>query len=134
MLTCGGITLYHMGYDKRTRMETYQRRYFAQASIQEDIAANVGSGGLQAANVVKVRIPVPAADGPFDGSQALAGSLASAENQALADGFIAVKEGDRAVLGRCDLPEPPEGAYTVLHTADNRKGSRGMWHYKLVLA
>lgn len=107
MLTNGAITIYHAQDDKETRMDTYVREYFPEVSVQKDIQAVVLESGLRADDVIRVRIPTSDA--------------------------LQLSNGDRVVLGACDRDLPPENAHTVIGFADNRKGSRDVWHWKLVL-
>lgn len=106
MITNTEITLYHAGYDPVTRDDCYTRTYYARASLQEDVKVSVLDNGLKSANVVKIRVPT-------------------------ADDMV-ISNGDKIIARRCDDEIPPDGAYTVIGYADNRKGSRQMWHWKVV--
>ena len=45
---------------------------------------------------------------------------------------IALANGDRAIFGCCESAEPPAGAMTVTAFSDNRRGSAGVRHWKVV--
>ena len=105
MLTQTDVTIWHMGYDKATRMDTAKVVYKGRASCQADMVVTLNDG-LQHADVVKLRIPT--------------------------EQTIELKNGDRIVLELSDAEEPPNDAFTILHFADNRKLSRPMWHYKII--
>lgn len=109
MITNGSVTLWHSGgYDPKTRMDLPSvRQYFPRASIQKDIKV-VEDSGLKTADMLRIRIP-----GGMD---------------------IEIKNGDRLMIGEQLDQEPPNHAYTVTGFADNRKGSRAVWHWKLVCA
>lgn len=107
MITNGSVTLWHSGgYDPKTRMDLPSvRQYFPAASIQKDIKV-VEDSGLKTDDLLRIRIP-----GEME---------------------IQIKNGDRLMIGEYTEQEPPDAAYTVTGFADNRKGSRAVWHWKLV--
>lgn len=107
MITITGITLFHRGYDRETRMDSYQKQFFPDCSMQKDNVVTLTEGGLKSADVVKIRIPT------------------------LEE--ILIKNGDKIVIGACESAAPPkESAYTVTGFADNRKGSKQVQHWKVV--
>ena len=107
MITITGITLFHRGYDRETRMDVYQKQFFPACSMQKDNVVTLTEGGLKSADVVKIRIPT------------------------LEE--IIIKNGDKLVIGFCESAAPPkESAYNVTGFADNRKGSKQVQHWKVV--
>lgn len=112
MLTQTDVTIWHVGYDKETRMDTVKQVYQGRASCQSDMVVSVednmksAGGGLKSADVIKLRIPT--------------------------DAELEIKNGDRLVLALSNEDTPPKDAYTILHFADNRKLSRRMWHWKII--
>lgn len=106
MITNAGVTIWHRSYDKISRMDVYQKQYFSACSLQKDHVVNLTDGGLQSADVLKIRIPT--------------------------DETIFIQNGDKLMIGKSDLTAPPkEDAYTVTGYADNRKGSKQMRHWKV---
>ena len=105
MLTQTDITIWHIGYDKATRMDTAKMVFKGRASCQADMVVSL-ENGLKSADVIKLRIPTGET--------------------------LEIANGDRLVLELSTASTPPNDAYTILHYADNRKGSRPMWHYKII--
>lgn len=111
MITNGSITLWHSGgFDKVTRMDLPPaRQYFPAVSIQKDIKVTIAADNeLKTADAIKIRIP--------------------------GDAEIQIKNGDRVMMGEHTEAEAPDNAFTVVGFADNRKGSRAVWHWKVVCA
>lgn len=107
MITNGSITLWHEGVDPKTRMETFTVRKFEGVSMQKDVITNLTDGGLKSANVIKIRIPT--------------------------EEDILIKDGDKLVTYLSDSSLPPaKDCFTVMTYADNRKGSKKMWHWKVI--
>lgn len=106
MITNITVTLWRQGYDKASRMDVWERQVFPEASLQRDCKVQVKDGKLEGADAVRLRIPT--------------------------DRNISIACGDKVSLGSCPGPEPPPDALTVIGFADNRKGSRRMWHWKVV--
>lgn len=105
MIANADMTLYHAQYDKNTGCNTYIRNYFPRCSWVEDEKINLGGGALDAADMVKVRIPT-------------------------AD-EIPIKNGDFFVKGKSESAAPPQGAYTVVRFSDNRYGIRSTRHWRV---
>lgn len=105
MLTNTDVTIWHIGYDKQTRMDTAKQVYKGRASCQADIITTVDNG-LQSADVIKLRIPTTET--------------------------LEISNGDRIVLELSEESTPPKEAFTILHFSDNRKLSQNMWHYKII--
>ena len=107
MIAQGAVTLWHM-YVGEKRMPAYRRTVFPEASIQADVKAEVTEGGLKTADIIKLRIPTTES--------------------------IDIQNGDAVFLGESEADRPPDkGVYTVVGFADNRKGSLGMHHWKVIL-
>lgn len=57
MITNADITLYNHKYDKNTRLDTWQRTVIRGVHFYVDNKVAVGDGGLNSADVYKIRIP-----------------------------------------------------------------------------
>lgn len=102
MTTNADITLYHAEYDSVQRLNVYKATYYPAVSWYCDSKATVTDRGLQAADVVKVRIPTTEA--------------------------VELAKGDKLVKGKCgDATPPMERAFTVLSFSDNRRGNLPHW-------
>lgn len=106
MITNAAVTLWHKSVDKASRMDVYQRTVFPAVSLQPDLITVLTEGGVKSANVLKIRIPTREE--------------------------ITVSNGDRLMIGVREETSPPAEADTVMAWADNRKGTKAMWHYKVV--
>lgn len=99
----GSVTLYH--YDENT--EVYLQAYFESVSVFLDNKVITNDRGLTADDVLKIRI--------------------------YTDEAIAIDKDDRLVLGRAETAIPPKtGTYKVIGFSDNRRGSKKMWHWRVL--
>ena len=108
MLTNDVITLWHRGYNQSFRMDEWILVGTFRASVQKDHIVTPQDKGIVSSDTVKVRIPI-------------------------ADELL-IANGDKAIIGASRDDKPPKDAHTVLAFADNRKGSRRVWHWKVVMS
>ncbi len=106
MITDTDLTLFHKRYDAATRRAVWDAAYVASASCHRRAVVTLTGDGLQCADLTELRIPT--------------GEVLSIAN------------GDRAIFGHCEADEPPAGAMTVTSFSDNRRGSAGVRHWKVV--
>ena len=106
MLITNDITIFHKGVDLQTRLSTWSCTHFLGVSCQKDTKVSVLGDGLKSANVVRIRIP-------------------TVED-------VAICNGDKVCFGNAETL--PQDAFTVIGFADNRKGSRDLWHWKVICA
>lgn len=100
------ITIYHHAVNATTRLKEWTSRQYDRVTSQTDIKVSVLQGGMEAANVVKLRIKTQE--------------------------VIAIALTDKVVIGLEYSPTPPDDALTVIGFADNRKGSLNTWHWKVM--
>lgn len=100
------ITVYHKGYDPKTRMETWDRSTY-EATVYSDTKINVDKGGVVSADVHKIRI--------------------------FTTGVVTVAADDRIVLGVSDQQSPPGGSKKVISWSDNRNArlTKRTWHWRI---
>lgn len=108
MITNDVITLWHRGYNQSFRMDEWVLIGTFPASVQKDHIVTPQDKGIASSDTVRVRIPI-------------------------AD-ELPIKNGDKAIIGASEDEKPPQNAHTVLAFADNRKGSRAVRHWKVVLS
>ena len=103
-----GITLYHASVDEESRTETYQKTYFPKASVYQQVSMDTrrSKNGPWPEWETVIRIPT--------------------------EEKIDIALGDRLVLGCSSEESPPEKSMQVCGFADNRRGSRNVWHWKVV--
>ena len=106
MITDTDLKLFHKRYDAATRRAIWDAAYFASASCHRRAEVTLTEDGLKCADLTELRIPT--------------------------EETIALANGDRAIFGCCESAEPPAGAMTVTAFSDNRRGSAGVRHWKVV--
>lgn len=106
MITYGAVTVYHQGYDPHSRMERWSHASYPTVAIQRDTQVAVQQGRMESADAVRIRIP--------------------------ATERLEIAPGDKVTVGLAEAEAPPSGALTVTGVSDNRKGSRHMWHWKVI--
>lgn len=108
MITNGDITLYHAEIDAVTRKEVFHRQALKNVSVYktcEEERRHSQDGPWRSRTCI-IRVPM---------SDSLLLSI-----------------GDRVVLGLTDESVPPVDSLIVSGFSDNRRGSRTMWHYKII--
>ena len=123
------ITVFNALYDWDLDHDTYHPTVIRGVSWYSDIAANVDSDGLQAANKFTIRIPV---DADFNGKEYAEPNAYNAPDTqwTLANGdFIARGEVTEAVTKPDDVQKKHE-TVTVLGVTDNRRAPNAK-HWKV---
>ena len=112
MITNADITIYHETYNPETRLKEWEAAQYPGVNWYGKQAVSVGDTGLNTADSYIVRIPT--------------------------EDNITVKNGDIVVKGLVADPitSPSQltkkySCFTVTSVGDNRRGSRGMWHWRI---
>ena len=108
MITHSGVTIYHSEIDADSRKEIFYRSYFPECSVigKVSVEKRHSRNGPWRERETIIRIP---------GKETLSVSV-----------------GDRVVLGECLSDIPPDNSLMICSFADNRKGHKAVWHYKIV--
>ena len=128
------ITVYNAKFNSSADLDEYNRTVIKGVSWFCEIASNVDSKGLKAANKFIIRIPI---DADFDGKT----YVAPAEYASMSDvsKVFTLKQGDIIVRGvasetaplPADLHKKYDDVATILGVTDNRRAPNGK-HWKVV--
>lgn len=129
MITNADITIYNHKVDKITRLDTWQRTIIRGVHFYVDNKVSVGDGGLNSADVYKIRIPEEAeCDKTY---------IPEDEYFTLGDvsGFWTIQEDDIIVRGICDIEIEKPADLKERHVryckvtswSDNRRGGLPHW-------
>ncbi|MBQ3226052.1 MAG: hypothetical protein IJB48_03230 [Clostridia bacterium] len=108
MITNGDITVYHAEIDAETRKEVFKRQIIKNVSIYKTYEEERRHSQ----------------DGPWRSRECI---IRVPQSEAL---VLAI--GDRVVFGLTDEPVPSVDSLIVNGFSDNRRGSKRMWHYKII--
>ncbi|MBQ4516818.1 MAG: hypothetical protein II978_08525 [Clostridia bacterium] len=108
MITHCGVTIYRSGVDADSKKEIFYRSYFPKCSVigKVSVEKRHSRNGPWRERKTIIRIPVNEMPG--------------------------VAIGDRVVLGECLSDIPPDDSLMVCSFADNRRGHKAVWHFKIV--
>lgn len=129
MTTNADITLYNRKYNKNTRLDGWQRTVIYGVHFYVDNKVSVGDGGLNSADVYKIRIPE---DAECNREYISEDKYASLEDTSK---HWTIQEDDIIVRGVCDINIEKPADLKVLHKkyckvtswADNRFGGLPHW-------
>lgn len=129
MITNADITVYNCHYNKDTRLDDWHRTVIRGVHFYVDNKVSVGDGGVNSADVYKIRIPT---DAEFDSEY-----IDPEEYAALNDpkGYWTICNDDIVVQGVCsiDIEKPADLKISrkryckVTSWSDNRFGSSPHW-------
>lgn len=129
MITNADITIYNHKYDKNTRLDKWQKTVIRGVHFYVDNKVSVGDGGLNSADVYKIRIP--------EGAECSRVYVPEDEYYAAAvtSGYWTLQEDDIVVRGICNIDiEKPSDLKTqhvkyckITSWSDNRFGSLPHW-------
>ena len=133
MLACTETcTIFHRQYNPGTRLDDWQSQVLHGVSWYAKQGAIVSKDGLDSADTIIIRVPVPAAP---DGILAVPGDLIVFGQINLADWQWDPFQFDSGVIlqSRDFRPKLLEGLerYTVTATRDNRRGPGVLHHYRI---
>lgn len=108
MITNGAVTLYHAQTDSVSRQEVFRREVFPACSIYQTVSVEKrhSQNGPWRERKTIIRIPMT--------------------------GEISLAVGDRIVLNNCEQEIPPRESLMVCGFSDHRRGSRAVWHWKVI--
>lgn len=134
MNTNADITLYNKWYDRAMRTDRWLRTQISSVNWYGGQAVTVGDNGLLTADKYTVRIPLQSA--PAGRQYLPPEEYAALEEEELA-GAWTLQNGDVVVRGLINDATPPKAAdkterFVIMGMSDNRRGSLGMQHWKVV--
>lgn len=129
MITNADITVYNHKYNKDTRLDEWKRTFIRGVHFYVDNKVSVGDGGLNSADVYKIRIP--------EDAECEKGYVPEDEYWKIPDitWCWTLQEGDVVVLGLCDIEiEKPSDLKNkhvkyckITSWSDNRFGNLPHW-------
>lgn len=129
MITNADITIYNHRYDKETRFDDWQRIVIRGVHFYVDNKVVLGDGGLNSADVYKIRIPE---DAECDREYLPEDAYASEEEVSM---YWTLQNGDYIVRGECllniekpsDLKQLHKQYCKITSWSDNRFGGLPHW-------